>query len=69
MLNTILKSAYVRTIKEQKKRFPHANETQLEYFFTYTTGGTIEIVRKWINDVMRIPSEEVVRILETMYMT
>jgi AcrR family transcriptional regulator len=69
VLNTILKSAYVRTIEEQKKRFPHASETQLEYFFTYITGGTIEIVRKWINDDMKLPSEEVIRILETMYMT
>ncbi|WP_218011268.1 hypothetical protein [Bacillus sp. AFS076308] len=44
-----MKSAYVRTIEEQKKRFPYANETQLEYFSTYTTGGTIDIVQKWIN--------------------
>ncbi|MEH7097921.1 TetR/AcrR family transcriptional regulator [Neobacillus vireti] len=69
VLNTILKSAYERTMEEQKKRFPHANETQLEYFFTYITGGTIEIVRKWINDDMKLPSDDVIRILETMYMT
>lgn len=60
---------YVRTIEEQKRQFPHANETQLEYYFTYTTGGAIDIVRKCINNDMKIPSEEVVRILETMYMT
>ncbi|TWE01912.1 TetR family transcriptional regulator [Neobacillus bataviensis] len=68
VLNTILKSVYVRTIEEQKRRFPNANETQLEYCFTYTTGGTIEVVRKWINDEMKLPAEEVIRILETMYM-
>ncbi|MFB5193436.1 TetR-like C-terminal domain-containing protein [Neobacillus sp. KR4-4] len=69
MLNTILKSAYVRTIEEQKRRFPPANKTQLEYYFTYTTGGTIDFVRKWSINDMKIPPEEVVRILETMYMT
>jgi AcrR family transcriptional regulator len=69
VLNTILKSTYVRTIEEQKKRFPNANETQLEYYYTYTTGGTIEIIRKWINDDMKIPTGEVIRILESLYET
>jgi AcrR family transcriptional regulator len=67
VLSTILNSAYERTIEEQKKQFPYANDTQLEYYFTYTTGGTIEIIRKWINEDMKIPSEEVVHILESMY--
>lgn len=69
VLNTLLNSAYERTIEEIRKQFPNANETQLEYYFTYTTGGTIEIIRKWINDNMKIPTEEVVRILESLYVT
>ncbi|MEH7415593.1 TetR/AcrR family transcriptional regulator [Neobacillus drentensis] len=67
VLTTILNYAYEKTIEETKKQFPHANETQLEYFFTYITGGTIEIIRKWINDDMKIPTEEVIQILESMY--
>jgi Transcriptional regulator C-terminal region len=69
VLNSTLNSAYEKTIEEQKKRFPRANETQLEYYFTYITGGTIEIIRKWINEDMKIPSEEVIHILESMYLT
>ena len=69
VLNSTLNSAYEKTIEEQKKRFPKANETQLEYYFTYITGGTIEIIRKWINEDMKIPSEEVIHILESMYLT
>ena len=67
VLSTILNSAYDRTIEERRKQFPNANEIQLEYFFTYITGGTIEIIRKWINDDMKIPTEEVVHILESLY--
>ena len=67
VLSTLLNSAYERKIEDIKKQFPLANEIQLEYYFTYITGGTIEIIRKWINDDMKIPSEEVVRILESMY--
>lgn len=66
VLNTVLNSAHDITIAEIKKKFPNANETHLEYFFTYSTGGIIKVIRKWINDDMNIPTEEVVQILENM---
>jgi AcrR family transcriptional regulator len=69
VLSTILNSAYEKKIEDIKKQFPNANETQLEYYFTYITGGTIEIIRKWINDDMKIPTGEVIRILESLYET
>lgn len=66
VLNTVLNSAHDITIAEIKKKLPNANETHLEYFFTYSTGGIIKVIRKWINDDMNIPTEEVVQILESM---
>ncbi|MEK3889468.1 TetR/AcrR family transcriptional regulator [Bacillus sp. FSL K6-3431] len=66
VLNTILNSTYESTIAE-KKQLPNANETHIEYFFTYATGGTIEVIRKWINDDMKVSTEEVVQILKSMY--
>lgn len=69
VLSTLLNSAYEKKIEEIKQQFPNANETQLEYYYTYTTGGTIEIIRKWINDDMKIPAGEVIRILESLYET
>ena len=69
VLSTLLNSAYEKKIEDIKKQFPMANETQLEYYFTYVTGGTIEIIRKWINDDMKIPAGEVIRILESLYET
>ncbi|MEH7613977.1 TetR-like C-terminal domain-containing protein, partial [Gottfriedia acidiceleris] len=69
VLNTVLNSAHDITIAEIKKQLPNANETHLEYFFTYSTGGIIEVIRKWINDDMKIPTEEVVQILESMNVT
>lgn len=68
VLNTILNSTYESTIAAEKQ-LPNADETQIEYFFTYTTGGTIEVIRKWINDDMKIPIEKVVNILNSMYTT
>ncbi|KOO51465.1 TetR/AcrR family transcriptional regulator [Viridibacillus arvi] len=69
VLNTILNSVHDITIAEIKKHLPNADETHLEYFFTYSTGGIIEAIRKWINDDMKIPTEEVVKILESMNVT
>ncbi|MFE4709180.1 TetR/AcrR family transcriptional regulator C-terminal domain-containing protein [Peribacillus simplex] len=69
VLNTVLNSAHDITIAEIKKHLPNANETHLEYFFTYSTGGIIEVIRKWINDDMKIPTEEVVQILDSMNFT
>jgi len=69
VLNTVLNSAHDIAILEIKKQLPNANETHLEYFFTYSTGGIIEVIRKWINDDMKIPTEEVVQILESMNVT
>jgi AcrR family transcriptional regulator len=69
VLSTLLNSAYEKKIEDIKKQFPMSNETQLEYYFTYVTGGTIEIIRKWINDDMKIPAGEVIRILESLYET
>lgn len=69
VLNTVLNSVHDLTITEIKKQFPNAHETHLEYFFTYSIGGIIEVIRKWINDDMKIPTEEVVQILESMNVT
>lgn len=62
----ILNSTYESTIAE-KKLLPNANETLLEYYFTYSAGGTIEAIRKWINDDMEIPPEKFVQMIESMY--
>lgn len=61
-----MNSAHDITIAEIRRKLPNANETHLEYFFTYSTGGIIKVIRKWINDDMNIPTEEVVQILESM---
>lgn len=66
VLNTILNSTYESTIAE-KRQLPNANETLLEYYFIYSAGGTIEAIRKWINDDMKIPLEKFVQMIESMY--
>lgn len=68
VFNTILNFTYENSIAE-KKQLPNANNTYLEYYFSYSTGGTIEVIRKWLNDDMKIPVEEVVQILESMYVS
>src|SRR5690606_25674030 len=68
VFNTILNFTYENSIAE-KKKLPNANDTYLEYYFSFSTGGTIEVIRKWLNDDMKIPVEEVVQILESMYVS
>lgn len=47
-------------------QFPQATPQRLEYFYAFASGGNMELLRRWVQEGMATPAEDMARAAEAI---
>lgn len=53
-------------LRAYSRQFPEATPRQLEYFYAFASGGHMELLRKWAEEGMATPAEEMALMAENI---
>lgn len=48
------------------RQFPQATPQRLEYFYAFASGGNMELLRRWVQEGMATPAEDMARAAEAI---
>lgn len=48
------------------RQFPQASPQRLEYFYAFASGGNMELLRRWVQEGMATPAEDMARAAEAI---
>ena len=68
LMSKLLNTGKEFCINTYHSLFPKATIKEIEYFYSFVSTGCIGLIRKWIEEGMVLPTEEIARMAESMIM-